>query len=292
MDLGKYLSQTECGCILDNSLFFSVVNNSGETLSNEITCRDAFFFLLVLDGKAKIQLHGSPDEFYDVEKDDLIVIPASAAVDFQYVQGGYTMYSLMLTPSFFYSLSSSQYLYGKLCEFIMNNTLHPLRLQDEASDYLRRTMELFRGHSDRKIPHKEGIYSHLCNFLMLHIGDLFFFSIEKSAPFISNRNSVCHKFKSLLFEHYRQQHKIHFYAERLSISTIYLSRIIREETGQTVYNHITGLLYSDAKKLLSCSKYDIQNIAYMLGFADQASFSRFFKRFAGMSPKDYRNHVK
>ena len=292
MDLGRHLSQTEYGCILDNSLFFSVVNNSDETLSSEITCRDAFFFLLVADGKAKIQIHGSPDEACDVEKDDLIVIPASAAVDFHYAQGGYTMYSLMLTPSFFYSLPSSQYLYGKLCEFIPNGTLHPLRLQDGASDYLKRTMELFQGHSGRRVPHKEGAYSHLCNFLMLHVGDLFFFSLEKSDPFISNRSSVCHKFKSLLFEHYRRQHKIHFYAERLSISTIYLSRIIREETGQTVYGHITGLLCSDAKKLLSCSKYDIQNIAYVLGFADQASFSRFFKRLAGMSPKDYRNHVK
>lgn len=43
--------------------------------------------------------------------------------------------------------------------------------------------------------------------------------------------------------------------------------------------------------MLSCSKYDIQTITDTLGFADQASFSKFFKRLAGASPKEYRNNL-
>ncbi|MFK1903840.1 helix-turn-helix domain-containing protein [Bacteroides fragilis] len=46
------------------------------------------------------------------------------------------------------------------------------------------------------------------------------------------------------------------------------------------------------KKMLSCSKNDIQKITDALGFTDQASFSKFFKRFAGVSPTEYRNNIK
>lgn len=95
-----------------------------------------------------------------------------------------------------------------------------------------------------------------------------------------------------MFEHYRRQHKINFYAERLSVSGIYLSRIVKEETGQTIREHITRLLYAEAKKMLSCSKNDIQKITDALGFADQGSFSKFFRRLAGMSPSEYRNSIK
>lgn len=92
---------------------------------------------------------------------------------------------------------------------------------------------------------------------ILNVGDIFFSNIENASPAISNKSWIYYKFKDLVFEHYRQQHKIHFYADRLSVSDIYLSRIIKEETGQTIHAHITKLLYTEAKKC-----FPVQNMIF------------------------------
>lgn len=49
------------------------------------------------------------------------------------------------------------------------------------------------------------------------------------------------------------------------------------------------MLYSEARNLLALSEFSIQQIATELHFSDQASFSKFFKRWAGISPLEFRN---
>jgi AraC-like DNA-binding protein len=53
---------------------------------------------------------------------------------------------------------------------------------------------------------------------------------------------------------------------------------IREETRKTL-----------AEEYVQDHKLSLSQIAYMLGFSDQSNFSRAFKRWTGMSPRDYRN---
>ena len=289
MNLFKSLVQAKDKCILDDSLFYDTIGHSDSL--EELVCEKTFFFLLVSSGKAKIHIQDVQDSIHSVGKNDLLVIPASMTIIFQQLSKDYMMYCLALTPPFFHSLPSSQFLYGKLCEFVTRYSLAAIHLKNDASYYFKKTFTLFQGYTVKGLLHKEGIYGHLCNFFILNVGDIFFSNIENASPAISNKSWIYYKFKNLVFEHYRQQHKIHFYADRLSVSDIYLSRIIKEETGQTIHAHITKLLYTEAKKMLSCSKYDIQTITDTLGFADQASFSKFFKRLAGASPKEYRNNL-
>jgi len=96
------------------------------------------------------------------------------------------------------------------------------------------------------------------------------------------------EFLRLLPEHFIEHHDIAFYAERLNISTTYLSRIVKQLTGRTVVDNINQLLVMEAAFLLTTTAYTVSQIADRLHFADIASFSKFFLRMKGMSPKDYR----
>lgn len=284
--LDQYLKQKEDSCILDKLLYVGCIHGQDRELPQEMTCKGGFFFLLVSEGNAT--LCDLQNNTAVIGKNDLISVSPVQEMSIKNFSGDYSMFCLMLDSSFFYSLSSSQYLYGKLCEFTSKSSF-PLHLKDNIADYLRKIIGLFHDSPDENVSHKEGIYRHLCDSFMLYVRDMLLLSIEDAYPSVSQRNIICNEFKKLLFEYYRQEHRISFYAERLAISGAYLSRVIREETGQTVYDHISELLYSDAKKMLSCSSADIQNITYTLGFNDQASFSKFFKRLSGLSPKEYRN---
>ena len=95
-------------------------------------------------------------------------------------------------------------------------------------------------------------------------------------------------FIRLLPRYFVEHHDIAFYADRLHISPVYLSRVVRQVTGRTVIDYINQMLLMEASFLLRTSSMSITQIADHLHFADTPSFSKFFSRLKGMSPKDYR----
>jgi AraC-like DNA-binding protein len=95
-------------------------------------------------------------------------------------------------------------------------------------------------------------------------------------------------FLRLLSQHYAEHSDIAFYADQLHISTVYLSRVVRQVSGRTVVDYINQMLLMEASFLLQTSQLSITKIADHLHFADTPSFSKFFSRLSGMSPKEYR----
>ena len=95
-------------------------------------------------------------------------------------------------------------------------------------------------------------------------------------------------FVSLLPEHFIQHHDISFYASTLCISPVYLSRVVRQVSGRTVMDYINHMLLMEASFLLRTSKLSIAQISDRLHFADTPSFSKFFSRLKGLSPREFR----
>ena len=95
-------------------------------------------------------------------------------------------------------------------------------------------------------------------------------------------------FNKLMRNHFREHHDITFYAEHLQISPRYLSMVVKKISHLTVATFINRYLMLEACWLLKTTDYSIQQISNMLHFADQASFSKFFKRLRGVNPLQYR----
>ena len=98
-------------------------------------------------------------------------------------------------------------------------------------------------------------------------------------------------FIRLLPQLFAEHRDIAFYASRLNISRVYLSRVVRQVTGRSVIDFINGMLLMEASFLLRTSSMSISQIADYLHFADSSSFSRFFSRLYGVCPKVYRKRL-
>lgn len=96
-------------------------------------------------------------------------------------------------------------------------------------------------------------------------------------------------FIRLLPHHFAQHHDIGFYASALNITTVYLSRVVKQVSGRTVVDYINQLLVMEATFLLRTTTLTIAQIADRLHFADAPSFSKFFSRHKGISPRAYRH---
>lgn len=111
---------------------------------------------------------------------------------------------------------------------------------------------------------------------------------ENSEP-KNHKQELFMRFIQMVHNHYRESRQVIFYAEKLSISSKYLSTIIHEVSGKYATEWIDEYIILDAKAMLKWSRNSIKEICTQLHFANQSLFSKYFKRHTGMTPKEFRN---
>lgn len=105
----------------------------------------------------------------------------------------------------------------------------------------------------------------------------------------TRQDEIFKSFVSLVHEHCTSQREVSFYADKLCISTKYLTGICRAVTGDSAKKIIDDFAILEIKVLLQSTELTVQEIADRLHFPDQSYLGRYFKRHEGMSPKEYQN---
>ncbi|UOU97227.1 helix-turn-helix transcriptional regulator [Chryseobacterium daecheongense] len=77
-------------------------------------------------------------------------------------------------------------------------------------------------------------------------------------------------------------------ADKLNISSKYLSSLLKQLTGQTAQQMIHEKLIDKAKEKLSTTELSVSEIAYQLGFEHSQSFNKLFKLKTNQSPLEFR----
>ena len=83
--------------------------------------------------------------------------------------------------------------------------------------------------------------------------------------------------------------KVKNLAKKLNISPEYFIRLFRGEVHTTPHRYFNHLKISAATGYLTATDKSIKEIAHILGFDNQFSFSAIFKKYIGISPSEYRN---
>lgn len=108
---------------------------------------------------------------------------------------------------------------------------------------------------------------------------------------LAESDTLLRRFEALLEAHYLEHWKVADYARALSVSPTHLSRVVRAATGGPASSLIDGRVMREARRHLAYTNLNVSTIAYMLGFADPAYFSRVFTRALGVSPRGFRAQV-
>lgn len=81
---------------------------------------------------------------------------------------------------------------------------------------------------------------------------------------------------------------VQYCADKLCLSTNYLSDLIRKETGISALKHIHRKTLDAAKERLCDHSKSVNCIAGELGFSSPSHFSNWFKKMTGQTPHEYR----
>ncbi|WP_281309936.1 helix-turn-helix domain-containing protein [Flavobacterium flavigenum] len=106
----------------------------------------------------------------------------------------------------------------------------------------------------------------------------------------NRKEEIQMKFARLLYEHYKTQRSVQFYAEKLHLTPKYFSKIIMEVNGKSVLELIDEMVIMAAKALLKSSNLTVSQIADELNFANPSFFGTYFKKRTGFTPLLYREH--
>lgn len=126
--------------------------------------------------------------------------------------------------------------------------------------------------------------------------NIFLFEIERIyGPYIGikNRNSSQEKiveFEKLVEKNFATKKLPSSYAKLLNVSTNYLNKLCRKETGLTAGDIIRKHIIIEAQRHLYYTHLSINEIAHLLGFENTSYFVTTFKKHTLLTPEQFRKN--
>ncbi len=115
--------------------------------------------------------------------------------------------------------------------------------------------------------------------------------MPKSQGRRSRMDMVFEQFIAELHSNFREHKDVKFYADSQCMSQRHFATQITAKTGKTPLQWIVLFVVAEAKHLLANPYKNIKEIAINLNFPDMSGFGRYFKRYTGLSPSDYRAKI-
>lgn len=110
--------------------------------------------------------------------------------------------------------------------------------------------------------------------------------------FKAAQNPLVTRCKGLIVSRLHSKLSVKEIAGQLEITPDYLSHLFQQEEGIRLTDYIIREKIEASKKQLVYTEKSLDSVAYSFGFVSQSHFGKAFKKWAGMTPKQYREKFK
>ena len=251
---------------------------------------DAFVIGYILDGHSVIEINNVS---YDLDPGCIFILTPTHTCRLQKHNPDFKV-RLLLLNSNEYNLSV-HLSYIVKSEHWMKTYFNPvIKLTDQEADTINRCTDRIVEQINRKeCPNRMEFmklavtwhHMELDNILQERVNEI----NDNNKP-LTRQQHLARKLYSLVVNNYRKEHQVRFYSEQMCLTPQYLNQITTHTFGKTLSAIITDHLFTTARSMILSSDMSLQEIANELNFPDQASFSKFIKKAAGVSPNTMRKN--
>jgi AraC-like DNA-binding protein len=251
---------------------------------------DHFSIGLVIEGEVDLQINLVN---YHIKKNNLVVIPFNAIHQFQKHNNEFIVIVVSFSHDF---LGQARFGEKHIPSFgffsLQNNPC--LLLQQEDADALHGVIKMLRKMEDPAYEHpfKTEIIHHGFNIFMFEVAALFKKYRPDEEVKKTRKEEILTSFVKLLFQHFREERGVQFYADALYITPKHLTKMVKEITNKTCGEMIDEIVIMEAKIMLDDLGLSVATVAEQLQFSDQFFFSKFFKKHTGITPSKYKGAIK
>ncbi len=137
--------------------------------------------------------------------------------------------------------------------------------------------------------HKIQIAKNIVQAILMEVYDVISDHLmPNTSTTMSRQNELFIEFIHLVYKYGDKEREVSFYADKLCITPRYLSKIVHNISKETAKDIINRHCIQEIKTLLRSTNDSLQSIAMQLEFPDQSFFTRYFRKYVGMTPKDFR----
>ncbi|MCF0134351.1 MAG: helix-turn-helix transcriptional regulator [Blautia sp.] len=137
-------------------------------------------------------------------------------------------------------------------------------------------------------PHYEKLLTFYLDYLFILLSRLKVTMPEHKSSFLMDEMD---KAVSYFHKNYNKPISIDAYSREQGMSVSWFIRNFKEYTGSTPAQYILSLRINNAQSLLESTSYNITEIAAIVGYDNPLYFSRLFRKYCGISPKEFRQHL-
>ena len=240
-----------------------------------------------LKGNANINIYGNEHLLCENE---LAVFFPGQLVSFTNFSDDFITLTFILSSSFYEDVLSGVHRFSPHYFFYMRSHFWFSLNEREVAGFNMYFDLISNRIRQRQGPYRREALIHLLRFFYLdlyntYLNDSLLMGGHKPD---ARKEELADQFFKLIMEHYKENREVAFYADKLFITSKYLSMIIKEVSGKTAKDWITEYIVLEIKALLKNSTMNIQQIAIKTNFANQSSLGRFFRKHTGMSLLEYR----
>jgi AraC family transcriptional regulator, transcriptional activator of pobA len=202
--------------------------------------------------------------------------------------GSMSGYRLMFTEDFFLLNHIDKSFLFELV-FLDNIYFKPcLSLNETSIKPIHHFFELLHQEYQRTTPNVRVLQS----LLYLTLTEIQRVVGPQSPPDTINRGIATYKqFVELMELNLSKHWSVSYYAEQLNISPKQLNKMVQTVSGQSVNAVIQARVLLEAKRYLTCTDLNVNQISEQLGFGDSAYFARFFRKESQQSPTEFRQQL-
>lgn len=270
----------DCGIICEP------IDSYMATLNRLLTDSISYFsYTLVVHGNADVDYNGTN---LSLSPGEILITTPGARVFTNNVSADYFGLCLMVDETIVYEIPDARLAVLTAYSPSLIHSQNKLSLNYDEAESLKKWMNEIMVFATSDNPYAKTCRTALYSIFVCELMNVENKDVVTEGP-KNNPSELFLNFLKLLPANYLKHHELKFYADRLSVSTIYLSRIVKKYSNQTVKDHIDRLLLSEASVKLRRTKLPIANIAESLNFANPQSFCKFYVKHRGISPREYRN---
>ena len=100
--------------------------------------------------------------------------------------------------------------------------------------------------------------------------------------------TIVEQARDYIEKHFAQDITLNSISREMHVSPYYFSKLYKATTGQNFIEYLTRLRMESAKTKLVNTNQSVKEICLSIGYSDPNYFSRSFKKYAGLSPSEYR----
>lgn len=271
------------------STVFDIVEAKGEFIRRKSNFlvphrKDFYFFCLVRNGSSRhwvdfVPYTLQPNTFY-----------FSSPQQVQVKEQTEPMTGIMLSFTEEYLQLEGNQSLRKLPIIQNPDNAHELALAPEHMQFLDELLDKMVVEFNTEHSWRNTMLQSYVNVLLIYLSRIY---IDQSQTVHrSPDRGLLKKFSAFIDTHYNTLHQVADYADLMNLTPGHLNDRIKQQSGKTAIEHIHERLVLEAKRRLLHTDLSAKEIAWQLGFEDDAYFHRFFKRLTGETPATFRTTIR